>query len=77
MDRLRERLLKEYQGPYICTNLLDLILNEERGADLNGTHFETLDSPPSALEFMRIVNISRPVLFKGHYASLTSAWDWY
>ena len=34
-------------------------------ADLNGSHIQALDDPPSALQFLRLVNISRPVLIKG------------
>ncbi|EKM59074.1 uncharacterized protein PHACADRAFT_249267, partial [Phanerochaete carnosa HHB-10118-sp] len=32
--------------------------------DLNGSHFDTLESLPSALEFSQLVRISRPVLIK-------------
>ncbi|KAJ6613440.1 Clavaminate synthase-like protein [Mycena sp. CBHHK59/15] len=33
--------------------------------DLNGTHIEILEEPPTALEFSRLVHISRPVVIKG------------
>ena len=33
--------------------------------DLNGSYYETLDSPPNATEFMRLVHVSRPVVIKG------------
>ncbi|KAL1747466.1 cupin-like domain-containing protein [Schizophyllum fasciatum] len=32
--------------------------------DLNGTYVEVLDAPPFALEFSRLVHISRPVIIK-------------
>ncbi|KAJ7283646.1 cupin-like domain-containing protein [Mycena rebaudengoi] len=32
--------------------------------DLNGTHVEVLDEPPTALDFSRIVHISRPVIIR-------------
>ncbi|KAI5833085.1 Clavaminate synthase-like protein [Schizophyllum commune Tattone D] len=32
--------------------------------DLNGSYIETLDAPPSALEFSRLVHVSRPVVIK-------------
>ncbi|KAF8913904.1 cupin-like domain-containing protein [Gymnopilus junonius] len=37
--------------------------NEYR--DLNGTGIETLEEPPSALEFAQLVHVSRPVVIKG------------
>ena len=36
-----------------------------RASDLNGSYIETLDAPPSALEFSRLVHVSRPVVIKG------------
>ncbi|THV08551.1 Clavaminate synthase-like protein [Dendrothele bispora CBS 962.96] len=33
--------------------------------DLNGLHVDVLEKPPTALEFSRLVHISRPVLIKG------------
>jgi len=38
--------------------------------DLNGTSFEQWDFPPSALEFSRLVHISRPVLIKGRSSAV-------
>ncbi|KAJ3559205.1 hypothetical protein NP233_g11324 [Leucocoprinus birnbaumii] len=35
--------------------------------DLNGSHIETLDRPPSALEFSRLIHVSRPVKIKSMY----------
>ena len=35
--------------------------------ELNGTHIETLEEPPSPTEFMRLVHISRPVVIKGNF----------
>lgn len=37
----------------------------DSSVDLNGSHFEVLDEPPSALQFARLSHISRPVLIKG------------
>lgn len=39
--------------------------------DLNGSHFDVLDEPPTPLEFSRISHISRPVLIKGSRVHLT------
>lgn len=36
---------------------------------LNGGHYDTLDSPPSPVEFSRICHISRPVLIKGEFSN--------
>ena len=33
--------------------------------DLNGSHFDTIDALPSALEFSQLVRIARPVVIKG------------
>ncbi|KAG5221092.1 LON-domain-containing protein [Salix suchowensis] len=33
--------------------------------DLNGSYYETLRAPPSALEFSRFIHISRPVVIEG------------
>ncbi|KAF8914631.1 cupin-like domain-containing protein [Mucidula mucida] len=41
--------------------------------DLNGSHFEVLDEPPSALQFARLSHISRPVLIKGILDSIIDA----
>ena len=36
-----------------------------RFTDLNGSHFDTLDNLPTALEFSQLLRIARPVLIKG------------
>lgn len=33
--------------------------------DLNGNHIQTLDQPPTALEFSRLIHITRPVIING------------
>jgi hypothetical protein len=33
--------------------------------DLNGGHIEILQQPPTALEFSRLMHISRPVIIRG------------
>ncbi|TFK43526.1 Clavaminate synthase-like protein [Crucibulum laeve] len=38
----------------------------EEYRELNGTHIEILDEPPSALEFSRLIHKSRPVVIKGY-----------
>ncbi|KDR83736.1 hypothetical protein GALMADRAFT_236088 [Galerina marginata CBS 339.88] len=43
--------------------------------DLNGTAIETLEEPPSALEFMRLVHISRPVIIKGYQFPALKLWN--
>jgi len=42
--------------------------------DLNGTHYETLQKPPSALEFSRLVRISRPVVINGLKIPALTRW---
>ncbi|KXN86277.1 JmjC domain-containing protein 7 [Leucoagaricus sp. SymC.cos] len=42
--------------------------------DLNGSHIETLDQQPTALEFLRIIHVSRPVIIKGFLAPSTRKW---
>ncbi|ESK96003.1 jmjc domain-containing protein 7 [Moniliophthora roreri MCA 2997] len=42
--------------------------------DLNGSSFDTLDEPPSALEFSRIVHVSRPVLIKAFRTPASERW---
>ncbi|KDQ20743.1 hypothetical protein BOTBODRAFT_317485 [Botryobasidium botryosum FD-172 SS1] len=37
--------------------------------ELNGSHYETLDGPPSPVQFSRIVHISRPALFRGCFTA--------
>ncbi|KAK7054280.1 hypothetical protein R3P38DRAFT_2856957, partial [Favolaschia claudopus] len=39
--------------------------------DLNGDHIDVLEEPPTALEFSRLVHISRPVLIRGTLRSTT------
>ncbi|KAA1466374.1 Clavaminate synthase-like protein [Dentipellis sp. KUC8613] len=41
---------------------------------MNGSYYDTLDSPPTPLEFSRICHISRPVLIKGCDVSRTRQW---
>ncbi|KAJ7700096.1 Clavaminate synthase-like protein [Mycena rosella] len=43
--------------------------------DLNGTHIEVLEEPPTALEFSRLVHISRPVLIRGVQIPTVRLWD--
>ncbi|KAE9410522.1 Clavaminate synthase-like protein [Gymnopus androsaceus JB14] len=44
--------------------------------DLNGSHIDVLENPPTALEFARIVHISRPVLIRGFkIPASTSKWS--
>ncbi|KII95182.1 hypothetical protein PLICRDRAFT_34019 [Plicaturopsis crispa FD-325 SS-3] len=43
--------------------------------ELNGTHYETLPRPPTALEFSRLVHISRPVVIHGFKVPATRLWN--
>ncbi|KAJ7095389.1 cupin-like domain-containing protein [Mycena belliarum] len=43
--------------------------------DLNGTHIDVLEQPPTALEFARLVHISRPVLIRGVEIPTMRFWD--
>ncbi|KAJ7638816.1 cupin-like domain-containing protein [Roridomyces roridus] len=43
--------------------------------DLNGSHIDVLEEPPTALEFSRLVNISRPVLIRGVQLPSVRLWD--
>ncbi|KAH6914902.1 cupin-like domain-containing protein [Coprinopsis sp. MPI-PUGE-AT-0042] len=46
-----------------CDGLLRRLVDEYRA--VNGTYIEVLKRPPTALEFSRLVNISRPVVIEG------------
>ncbi|KAF8195886.1 cupin-like domain-containing protein [Mycena galopus ATCC 62051] len=43
--------------------------------DLNGGHIDVLEQPPTALEFSRLVHISRPVLIRGVQIPSVRFWD--
>ncbi|KAJ7682797.1 cupin-like domain-containing protein [Mycena polygramma] len=43
--------------------------------DLNGDHIDVLERPPTALEFSRLVHISRPVLIRGVEIPSVRFWD--
>ncbi|KAJ7904520.1 cupin-like domain-containing protein [Mycena olivaceomarginata] len=43
--------------------------------DLNGSHIDVLEQPPTALEFSRLVHISRPVLIRGAQIPSVRFWD--
>ncbi|CAA7259788.1 unnamed protein product [Cyclocybe aegerita] len=47
--------------------------NEYR--DLNGTTVEVVDYPPTALEFARLIHISRPVIIKGFHVPALQLWS--
>ncbi|KAI0045304.1 Clavaminate synthase-like protein [Auriscalpium vulgare] len=53
--------------------LLEWISAEYHG--MNGGHYETLNSSPSAVEFSRICHISRPVLVKGYSVPTDQRWS--
>ncbi|KAG2013653.1 hypothetical protein CC2G_010538 [Coprinopsis cinerea AmutBmut pab1-1] len=44
-------------------NFLQLLSEEYRA--VNGSYVETLERPPTALEFLRLANVSRPVVIEG------------
>ena len=56
-------LADEYYGNAPASSPEMIPLREH--VDLNGSHIETLEMPPTALEFSRLVHISRPVIIKG------------
>jgi len=41
---------------------------------MNGSHVEVWKTPPSALEFSRLVHISRPVVIKGYELPACALW---
>lgn len=43
--------------------------------ELNGSHIEVLEKPPSALQFSRLVRISRPAVIKGFEVPASKAWS--
>ncbi|KDQ28945.1 hypothetical protein PLEOSDRAFT_1102984 [Pleurotus ostreatus PC15] len=43
--------------------------------DLNGSYYETLRAPPTALEFSRLVHISRPVVIEGFKLPALHQWS--
>ncbi|KAJ7129667.1 Clavaminate synthase-like protein [Mycena epipterygia] len=43
--------------------------------DLNGSHIDVLEEPPTPLEFSRLVHISRPVLIRGMQIPSVRLWD--
>ncbi|KAF9491006.1 Clavaminate synthase-like protein [Pleurotus eryngii] len=43
--------------------------------DLNGSYYETLRAPPSALEFSRFIHISRPVVIEGFELPALHQWS--
>ncbi|KAJ6599062.1 Clavaminate synthase-like protein [Mycena vulgaris] len=43
--------------------------------DLNGIQIDVLEEPPTALEFSRLVHISRPVLIRGVQIPTVRLWD--
>lgn len=46
----------------------------EEYREMNGTHVQVLPGPPSALEFARLVHISRPVLIKRMQVPAVNLW---
>ncbi|KAG0709638.1 cupin-like domain-containing protein [Suillus ampliporus] len=42
--------------------------------DMNGSSFQTLESPPTAVEFAQLVHISRPVVIKGFQIPALKRW---
>ena len=54
----------------MCTSHACSKLN---ATDLNGDTIEVLGEPPTAIEFSRLVHISRPVVIKGAFLSQIQA----
>lgn len=42
--------------------------------EMNGGYIETLERPPTALEFSRMVHVSRPVVIKGLSVPAREKW---
>ncbi|KZT24484.1 Clavaminate synthase-like protein [Neolentinus lepideus HHB14362 ss-1] len=55
------------------SNMMRWISDEYHG--LNGSQYEVLETPPSPLEFARLVQISRPVLIKGYKVPAQTLWS--
>lgn len=60
-------LSKEYYGTLNPIFSRKFINSLNLPIELNGNHVETLQEPPSAVEFSRLVHISRPVIIKGSH----------
>ncbi|KAJ6539351.1 cupin-like domain-containing protein [Mycena capillaripes] len=43
--------------------------------ELNGEHIDVLEHPPTALQFSRLVHISRPVLIRGVQVPSVQSWE--
>ncbi|TFK55723.1 Clavaminate synthase-like protein [Heliocybe sulcata] len=54
-------------------NMMRWMSDEYHG--LNGSQYDILETPPSPLEFARLVQISRPVLIKGHEVPAQNMWS--
>ena len=69
-----KQLSLEYQGSlfkiYLHSyHISKLVVTSE----LNGTYYDTLDRPPTSIEFSQLVNIARPVLIKGAQINLLAS----
>ncbi|PFH52730.1 hypothetical protein AMATHDRAFT_73863 [Amanita thiersii Skay4041] len=60
------------EPPYLKNDHLQWLAMEYY--DLNGSSIEVLERPPTALEFSRLVNASRPVVINGLELSATRKW---
>ena len=58
-------LSDEYHGQYAFEYTTSRGASTHLTLELNGTQYDVLEVPPSALEFSRLVHIARPVLIKG------------
>ncbi|THG95801.1 hypothetical protein EW026_g5908 [Hermanssonia centrifuga] len=68
MVDISKRTLKwiseEYYGMYKFLETIGLERINSHCADLNGSHYDTLETLPSALEFAQLVRVSRPALIR-------------
>ena len=66
---MAQQVLRQIYEEYYCTESLSYphtnTHSHRMTIALNGSHYDTLDELPSALEFSRLVRIARPVLMRG------------
>ncbi|KAH7914350.1 cupin-like domain-containing protein [Hygrophoropsis aurantiaca] len=60
------------EHPVLDQELLQWISREYY--EMNGSHIEILDAPPTPIEFSRLIHISRPVVIKGLQIPASARW---
>ncbi|KAG1754044.1 cupin-like domain-containing protein [Suillus paluster] len=64
--------LDQSASPILTHDILRWISQEYH--DMNGSSFQTLESPPTAAEFAQLVHVSRPVVIKGFQIPALKRW---